>query len=859
MPWTNLGQAVSAAAAGHRERVAFRIQRGLRAERITFDEAELAARRMVSLLRGEGVGPGSRVALWAPNMPEYAMGLLGIWMAGAVSVPIDLRTSERTRSAFLAAAQPVVGLRSRFSPGALEGPMRRTIDLEDLPGLLAGQVARSDLPSVGRDDLAQIAFTSGTTGVPKGVEQTHGNFLHVLEHLPQVLTLKPGDRALSLLPLSHAFAQVIDLLYAFSSGVQMTYVPRLNSVTIAREMRRSQVTELALVPQVLRLLLDGIEQQVAAQGKQAQWEKAHRLAERLPNPLRRLLFSRVHRALGGHLRFVGVGSAPLDLNVARAWERMGVRVIEGYGATETTALLALNTLAEQRLGSVGRPLPGVEVRIADDGEVLARGPSISRGYFKNPELTAQVFRDDWYHTADYGYLDADGFLHLRGRAQFRIVLANGQNVYPEDIERELSGHPLVREAVVVGVRRPRGEAVHAAIIAHEPDKLEEIVRQANAQIEAHQQIMEYSAWPEDDFPRTPLFKVDRRQVLARLEERLELTVDDEGRPPLPSPPHAGGNEGGPADRLIELIARVAELPLKTLSEEQNLGADLNLDSLGRIELLAALEDELGLIVDDTQVTPQTTVADLRRLTQTSAPTAQPREAPAWPRGRLVAGVRELFQDLGLFRIQDRWLDIRVQNPEALADLPRPALLVFNYAGPYAALVILRVLPSAYRHRTVVAADDRLWKGRDRYQGFLAQLVVNGYPFAKGSGAARTSLAATADLLDRGWSVIVAPEGEPELEGELLPLLPGTGLMAVELGVPVVPFKLDGYYELFPKYPEFPYLPNQRGPVCVCVGAPLRFPRDADYQKATQEVYAALAGLRCTRHRHYHGSNDDPNL
>jgi long-chain acyl-CoA synthetase len=237
-----------------------------------------------------------------------------------------------------------------------------------------------NLPEVASDSLSEIVFTSGTTGVPKGVMLTHGNLLAAVQAFNAVFPLKRSYRALSLLPLSHVFEQVVNLLDAYTSGVRMTYLPRVNAVTIARTLQEEHSTCMAIVPELLRLLLNGIERRARDEGRWTRWELAHRVAGRLPFLFRRLLFRQVHDALGGRLEFFACGGAPLDVNLAQAWERMGIRVFEGYGLTETCAAIALNTWTSQRPGSVGKSLPGVQVKIGDSGEILIRGEMVTSGY-----------------------------------------------------------------------------------------------------------------------------------------------------------------------------------------------------------------------------------------------------------------------------------------------------------------------------------------------------------------------------------------------------------------------------------------------------------------------------------------------
>ena len=829
----NLGELVRDASRQHAEHVAFQVRRGLRVERISYRRAGELAHRFAGWLAERGLVSGDRIIIWSPNMPEYPVCFFGAWLAGVVVVPVDARTRQEVLDRFVAAARPRLGFKSRFLEGTFAEPVEETFALEDLFDLIADAAPLDPLPDVGPEHLAEIAFTSGTTGVPKGVMLTHGNLLAETEGVHQTFPLPPHVRVVSILPLSHLLEQTIGLLLPFTSGGTMNCVPRVNTATIQRVLREERITCMQLVPEVLRLLLDGIERQVRRQGRWRQWQAAHRVARYLPVRARHWLFRDVHRALGGHLQFLGCGGAPLDLKLASAWERMGIPIFEGYGLTETSAASTLNNRLHKKLGSVGRPIPGVEVRIASDGEILLRGPTVTPGYLDNPDLTARSFTDGWFRSGDVGAIDHEGFLHVSGRQAFRIVLADGRNVYPEDIEQVLNLHPLVRQSCVVGVRGERGEAVHAVLLTDAPARAAEIVREVNGRLAPQQQIAGVTVWQEEDFPRTPILKIDRKLVLEAVERKLATAEALRPAAPLAA-----------AEPLLSLVTRLATRAPMLLREEAVLETDLGLDSLGRAELVAAIQEEMGRTLDESRLGPQTTLAELRRLAEAAASAeAAARPAPRWPRAWWARALRSPLLR-AMFRLQDRWMEFEVVHPERAGAIPLPSILIFNYQGPYVPLAVLRVLPSRLRARTAVAADSRLWEGRARWKGLLSALIANAFPFVKSGGAVRSSLEELGRWLDAGCCVIVSPEGNPEPpDGSLLPFLGGTGLMAVEMQVPVVPFRFEGYNLCFPPRSKFPYLPNRKGRVRVIIGEPVTFSRTTPHQEATDRLRRALIETR----------------
>lgn len=301
-------------------------------------------------------------------------------------------------------------------------------------------------------------------------------------------------------------------------GASIIYSRSLVPDTLLRLLLSQQVTCMVLVPQALQLFINGIEREVRRQEKEKQWELLHRVASFLPFKLRRYIFSTVHKRFGQHFRFFVSGGAYLMPSLAQQWENMGFRVLQGYGATECSPVISATPFNEHILASVGKPLPGVKVQVAEDKEILVQGPNVALGYWKNPEMTAAVFKNGWYHTGDLGYFDSRNNLYLKGRKKNLIVLANGMNVYPEDIENALQLSPYVKEAVVFGLTDQKEEPeVHAVLLMEDNDKAKAAIQQANKLLASHQAIKGFTLWPEQDFPRTHTLKVKRPEVLNMLQ------------------------------------------------------------------------------------------------------------------------------------------------------------------------------------------------------------------------------------------------------------------------------------------------------------------------------------------------------
>ncbi len=456
--------------------------------------------------------------IWSPSRSDWLVAYLGALLVGAVIVPLDVSTKEDflLRIAETTNAKFLITTQKQFA-----GLKQTSLPLINLDALPQETIDAAKLPEVHEDDLAEVVFTSGTTGQPKGVMLSHRNIASNATSAVTIVNMRAEDRALSILPLSHMFEMTIELAL-IHCGASIVYARSLVPERLLNLLSSQQVTCSMLVPQALQLFLNGIEREVRRQKKEKQFEQLLNIAARLPFSWRRYLFGSVHKRFGGHFRFFVSGGAYLPLKPAERWENMGFRVLQGYGATECAPIISATPYHEHVLDSVGKPLNGVDVRIADDKEILVRGPNVALGYWKNPDATAASFKDGWYYTGDLGYIDEKKNLYLKGRKKNVIVLANGLNVYPEDIEYVLQANPLVKDAAVFGLMdQNQGPEVHAVLLMEDASKAKTVIQQTNKQLASHQQIRGFTVWPETDFPRTHTLKVKRLDVLSKLEKMFK--------------------------------------------------------------------------------------------------------------------------------------------------------------------------------------------------------------------------------------------------------------------------------------------------------------------------------------------------
>ena len=514
-------------------------------------------------------------------------------------------------------------------------------------------------------------------------------------------------------------------------------------------------------------------------------------------------------------------------------------VIQGYGLTETAPIVSLNhPLFGTRQGSVGRPIAGVEVKIAPDGEILVRGDNVTAGYFNSPEETARAFRDGWFHTGDIGEVGAGGQLYIRGRKKEMIVTPEGLNVFPEDVERVLNHLSGVRDSAVVGVPGGSGareERVHAVLVLDAGTNADDVVRQANLQLEEHQKIRRAIVWPEPELPRTEGTR------------KLKRTAIREWVRGGAAPPAVRST----TDTLSSLIAKY--------SGRENLSATTTIDELGlssleRVELMVALEDAFQTHFDEGAFAEAHDIGQLRGLIERAktrdTPPADPVEFPAWNRSWAARAIRRISLPTWILPLARLFAWIRVEGREHLQAIDGPVILAANHQSHIDVPAILAALPPRLRYRVAPAMAKEFFKahffpeqyGRAAWftnslNYYLGSLFFNAFPLPQREAGARQTLRYVGDLLDNGFSVLIFPEGKRTDTGEIDRFRPGIGMIASRLGVPVVPVRLDGLDRVL----QHTWRMARPGHVRVAFGAPMRLTGD-DYEALARQVEDAVKAL-----------------
>ncbi len=763
--------------------------------------------QMAHFLAEQGVNKGDRVVVWAPNSFWWAVTYWACASRGAVIVPVDFGSGLERAAKIAELTEAKVIVQSQFKADRFDDS--RAVLAEELKYLLDGRPVLCDDPGTAPEDLAEIMYTSGTTSDPKGVMLSHQNLTANLIQVTGHITIGSNYRFLSLLPLSHMFEQLAGFLVPLYLGCQIVYLGTLKPTAIMEAFAEEDIYVTVIVPRLLQVLKEKIENTLAEKHLLGGFAALKSWAAEKSLGIRRTLFYPIRKKFGSNFQFFVSGGSALDGAVFSFWQGIGIPVIEGYGLTETSPVATANTRERQVLRSVGVPPKGVTVRLAEDREILISGANVFMGYYKNPHATLDAFTDQReFRSGDLGRFDEEGNLYIDGRKKEMIVLPSGMNVFPDDIEGVLNALPGVQQSCIVGKKTTDGEEVHAVLILNGSRDPKDIIREANSKLESTQQITGFTIWPEAKFPTTSTLKIQRTKV----RDQIAKGTGD-------------GQVSMVGDELQQLLAEVTKRNPGEITDAASLVNDLGLTSIGRLQLVTYLEQKFRLDVEEDAITPQTVVGDLRRMIEKREQVQSANTLRFWTNSAPTRALRRVT-DLLLWLCFYRWfLQLKVEGMENLDRVDYPVIFISNHVSYLDQPAIYFALPRHIRARLATAAWAEfftngnsilvhLWK-RVAYE--LVTILLNVFPLPQTKGF-RKSLQFMGRLIDNKINFLIFPEGERSADAELLPFMPGLGLMVSQLQVPVVPIKITGIENVLQKGSSR----LRRGTVTVRFGKPLQF-------------------------------------
>ena len=822
--------------------------RGYRREKLTYLELYAHARLWSRALGGRGIAPGDRVLLWGPNSAEWLACFWGILLRGGVVVPMDPTASpDFVRRAIQDASAKLIVRDRQLAefPGA--PPSVVLSDLKDVSRTPELGVKTQDEPGdrSTRSTIAQILYTSGTTGEPRGVVLTHGNFLANLEPLERgIEEYRKCERwfhplrFLTLVPLTHVFGQFMALFVPPLVGAAIVFAPSTNPAEIVRSVKRERATALVAVPRMLDLLKAGLEREWESRGESRWFARTLEGAGGKKFLRRAWMFRRMHRRFGWKFWAFISGGAALANDTESFFKRMGYAVVQGYGMTETASLISLNHPFRATEGSVGKILPGLECKLAGDGEILVRGENVAAGYWKNGVLESSS-EGGWLATGDLGEVDAQGNLRFRGRKKSVIITPAGLNIYPEDLESALDRQPGVRDSVVIPFERG-GNAEPCAVLLMQ-DSSEAAARTAvegaNSSLAEYQRIERWLPWPELDFPRTATGKPRLALIARRAAQILDGRRTSGLREARPRPWEA-------------LLSRFGQ----TAAASGSLENALSLSSLDRVELMSALEERFHVELSESDFAQAKTVADVERLLEQRSSRRAEYIYPRWAQREPVRWLRLAVYYALAWPATEILGHPRIVGRENLADLRGPLLVISNHITRRADIgLVLAALPLRFRHRLATAMGGETVENMRRpprdwfvakrwgYQlGYwLVTALFNVFPLPQFSGF-RESFRFAGESVDRGYSVLVFPEGvvNNSEDGRMAAFQSGIGLLAENLRIPVVPMRLDGVSKMKRERRRLAHF----GEITVRIGAPVSFAPGTPPEEIARQLETIVKSL-----------------
>jgi long-chain acyl-CoA synthetase len=889
--------------------VALEIQRRDQVESCTYAELRHWAESVGSWLGKNGFHSGTRVVILADNHPRWVAVFLGVVASGCTAVPLDtalhadqittLLNDSGSSLLFcdvkhLATAREAIGnlpiktalINAAELKGETDPHSAAAALIADLDSIFASGPSGFEPAAVEADVVASLLYTSGTTSDPKGVMLTHANLLGEVESVFKWARVGPEDAVLGVLPLFHVLSQMANLLLPLVKGARVVYLETLNTTELLRALNERQITIFAVVPQFFYLIHERIFKEVAKRGHLAGWAlktlmSVNRGLRKVGFNAGRIFFGKLHSTFGDRMRYLITGGSRFDPHIGYDFYALGIDVLQAYGLTETTGAAFAALPHSNVIGSVGPPLPGVEGKIADPkpgddggaevGEIAIRGAIVMKGYWNRPEATAAVLKDGWLHTGDLGYFDSGGNLFITGREKDVIVLSNGKNVYPEEIEAYYLKSPYIKEIGVMALEsepgNPASDRLYGVVV---PDfdvlkerkvvNAKEVIRfdieTISSRVPSTKRIGSYEIW-QDALPRTTTRKLKRFELEKRVRANQKKGQSDSeiSTAPTLTAEDSQWLEQPEVRQALKIIRESSKAAPEVIRPNDNLELDLGLDSMQRIELLVAVEKELGGDVEESALAEIYTVRQLVEAIRESAAAGKTRtsssqepagwksvlqEDPTDPEALALAKPSRMtesflfagFQPLGIFA-SDRFR-LKVSGLERLP-AEGPYIICSNHQSYLDPVLTAAALPwPVFRKLFAVGTSEIFGSGfMRRLARWLRVIVVD--PDANLVSAMR----AGAFGLRHGRILILYPEGERSIDGTPRTFKKGAAILSVHLQVPIVPVAIEGFYDAWPRGKAF----QRFAPLEIEFGDPIDPPPEAE---ASESVYEGITAELKTR-------------
>ncbi len=880
------------------DRVCLQIKKGSDWERWTYGQIEDLSMRIGAFLIKAGFKKGDFAAICLENRPEWGIIYLGIMSAGLTCVPFDTQlTGQEIENLINDCAAKIIFVSNAVFQAKKIDKIKTglnkivILDLDVEKDNLIGLAQVKSTPCEGviwpevlPEDIASLIYTSGTTGSPKGVMLTHKNFCSNFQSIYKLKMFSDKDNFISILPLHHCFPFIVTLILPLFCRATVTYASSLKTDELLTSIREAGVTVMAGVPQLFYMFYT----QISAKMKKMPF------LVRMPLlgliwilwqirgfsgiNLNKQVLSKIHRPFGRALRFFISGGAKLNEDAERFLMKVGFTILEGYGLTETSPGVSFNPLSRQKIGSVGRVIPDVEVKIVDPdatgmGEVVIKGPNVMKGYYKRDDETSSVLKDGWFYSGDLGHVDRDGYLYITGRIKEMIVLSSGKKIFPEEIESHYAKSPYIKELCVLGVGETEEERLSAVVV---PDadycrkvgevNINSVIRWelenlANG-LAPYQRIKGFIIVKES-IPRTRLGKIIRYEVQKKYLDEVKgiksKVAQGEEAPATEEDLKLFSSDSG--KKIIEALTKHAKLE-RQIALTDHLELDLGIDSLGRVELTMALEKALNTHIPDEVLAQASTVKELileiEKLASNGAvqkgPIPQVKSQTSWNEILNEEPSKEIIKKLhlppnwpatlgmllftGILRLVFRTIwRLKIFGTENIPKTGK-CILCVNHGSYLDGFIVAASVPAGLRKNLFLIGfgaffDHFLIRNIIKYIGVI--------PIDPGTHLVE-AMQASSHVLKNGKIVCIFPEGERTIDGEVKEFKKGVGILAKELDVPLIPVRITGSYESWPRTKRFPrpYM------ITITFGRPFNFDelKKEGLKSGAKDEYEAIAfGIR----------------
>lgn len=767
------------------------------------------------------IKPDERVIIFSENSPFWVYSLFGVWKKGGVAVAVDFMSNKEEFEYILSDCQPSAILCSK----------ERFELIKDIPNLPQTVIVdKIDYDSIKEcdekierreDDIAVILYTSGTTGKPKGVMLTFDNLLSNIDSILNINIAGVEDKTIAILPFHHSYPLMVSLLIPLTIGATIVFLDRLSADDILKKLQDYKVSILVGVPRIYSLfhkrIFERINSNVFA-------KNLFKFAKFINNQhISKFIFKKVHKQFGGNIKYFVSGGAKLDVDIAKDLWALGFKVIEGYGLTETSPIVSFNPPNKIKLGSVGKVIDGVDVRIKDDGEILVKGRNVFKGYWRKEKETQEAFEDGYFKTGDLGYFDEDGYLYITGRKKDIIVLPNGKNINPEEIETQLlKMSPIIKEVAVIEkdgqlftIIHPDFEVVRKMGIVNLYETVKwNIIDKYNLTAVSYKRITGFTL-SDIELPKTRLGKIRRFMLKDFLEKQTQKKEIQE-----------------PKDHVYQIIKDYLNSYTKTpVYPDSHIEIDLGLDSLGKIEFISFLETTFGVKLQEDFFIENSTVIKIYEYIskyQSKVELSQINWSEILKQDIKIEIHDKHYTALIkpiLFSIFKLYNKIQIKGTENIPD--RPVIFAPNHQSYLDGFLLVSSLPYSILKKTYFLAEEiyfntpfRRWVARN-----FGIIPVNINKDLK------TSLIKASAVLRMGKNIVIFPEGARTRDGSLLEFKKGFAVLSKELDIPVIPVVIKGAFESLPINKRFPS-PHK---ITIEFLEPV-YPQNRDYQQLVSEVY-----------------------